>query len=259
MTILLRHILVSDLAGAILGHADALEGLRLWLAHEREHMGVVYFTRHPVLFPRQLLERFKLPTPDFLISAQGAEIYDFALEERISSWSGQQDAGWNAEEARRVALLRSDVHLQPEEYQTSRAVSLEISTLTPRRVRELELALARDAVVAQIAVSGDYVTLLPRGSHPCTAIDFIAQRLRIPTEHVIVSVGDECDATVFQRGFAGTATANSGVALPAALAGKVYRSPFSYADGVIDGVQYWRERWQHSNDANAGRAHPPER
>ncbi len=249
MTISLRHMLVSDLAGAILGHADALDGLRLWLAHEREHMGVVYFTRSPVQFPRQLLERFNLPTPDFLISAQGAEIYDFALEEHLSSWSGQQDAGWNAEEARRVALLRSDVSLQPEEYQTPRAVSLQMPTPSSRRLRELERALAREGVVAQIAVSGDSVTLLPRGSHPCIAMEFVAQRLRIPAEHVIVCVGKECDGAVFLGAFAGAATANSSVALPAALTGKVYRSPFSYADGVIDGVQYWRERWQQALDA----------
>src|SRR5690242_20184011 len=95
----ISHVLVSDLTGALLGHEDALEGFRQWFGQERWRMGLVYVTHRPTPHPRQLLEKFKLPTPDYLICALGIEIFDFALDDWMTP---VQYENWNADQVRNI-------------------------------------------------------------------------------------------------------------------------------------------------------------
>jgi hydroxymethylpyrimidine pyrophosphatase-like HAD family hydrolase len=249
-----RHMLVSDLAGAIIGHEEAFDGFRTWAAQERGHMPVVCFMRRWERHPRELVAGLGLATPDFIIGALGAEIFDFALDEQIAGWADMQRPNWNPDRAKRVIHSLRNVAVQTDSMESSPVLLAHVGGDIEEGSRAIASALAREGIDARLRLAGRELTIVPAWVSQRSAVEFLARRLRIPPAHVIVVGGEESDPEVFSGAFAGVLVKNSTINLRPALSAldpMVYRSEFRYADGVIDGVQYWREQW--SLQAKRGR------
>jgi len=239
----IRHMLVADLEGAVLGHADSLEGFRQWATEERAYMTVVYFTRRAIPNPRQYVEHLSLPTPDFLIAALASEIFDFALDERVAKWERLTEVGWDAELVRRTIQSIGGMNVRFGERLSPHMVSvlLEDRSATTRSL--LENALSREGMLVQTNRNGDFLEIVPGSTDQLAALQFLARQLRIPLPQVIACGGDESNSAVFYGSFSGVLVANSSIHVPTSLTSLNYRSPFAFADGIIDGVQFWREKW----------------
>lgn len=262
---IIRHLLVSDLAGAVIGPPDSLDDFRQWVSCERGYMPLVYHTRYSTPDPKKLAKDLGSPKPDFLIAGFGTEIFDFSRNDWVSEWIDLQESIWNANQARHhIQSLMPDVEFRPEPFPSCRTVRVHVKDRVDEWSREIENALAREGIAAQLHSVGTQLDIAPKAVDQVAAMKFLARQLELSDSRVIVCGGEESGPAAFLGPFAGVLVANSTITVPRAVsvtpsrsergsADAVYRSPFRYADGIIDGVQYWREQW---SDRGESADHP---
>jgi hydroxymethylpyrimidine pyrophosphatase-like HAD family hydrolase len=81
--------------------------------------------------------------------------------------------------------------------------------------------------------------VLPLNTNKGTAAAFLARCCRVEPWHVVVCGDSGNDLSMFQQGFCGVVVGNAQAELRELSHEHVYQSPYKYAAGVLDGIQYW--------------------
>ncbi len=233
-----RRLLVSDLDGTLLGDPAALDRFARWLADERDGFVVAYATGRDLASVQAAVRDEGLPVPDAILAAVGTEMYDGAGRD----WPGWSDRFDGSHHERVKGALAGLDWLIPQEatYQSGRKASFDAYDLTDARRAAVERSLAATAVAATLVYSGNrYLDIVPSVAGKGPATRFLADALGIPHGDVLTFGDSGNDLDMLDGGFRGTMVANALPELVALAAPEVYRSPASYADGVLDGIRHW--------------------
>jgi hydroxymethylpyrimidine pyrophosphatase-like HAD family hydrolase len=81
--------------------------------------------------------------------------------------------------------------------------------------------------------------VLPAGVDKGSAAAFLASHFGFQPRQVVVAGDTGNDASMFTHGFRGIVVGNAQAELKSLCSPDVYKSDGSYADGVLEGLEYW--------------------
>lgn len=233
-----RWILVSDLDGTLIGDHVALERFADWHAARREEHCLVYATGRSRESIRRLMGETHLPAPDVVISLVGTAVHD--REGRPWPRWSERFAGWDAELARRALSKDARLELQPAAAQSRLKASFYAPGLDRLDLARIRRDVARAGLDASVVYSADlYLDILPAAAGKGEAAREVARALEVMPADVLAFGDSGNDVGLFRQGFRGTIVANALPELRLAVGPETYQSPFSHADGVLDGIRHW--------------------
>lgn len=231
-------VLVTDIDGTLLGDVAALERFAAWHAANRASYRLVYATgRHRESLQR-IIAATALPVPDAAITAVGTEIHDQSGR-RWPGWSERFD-GFEADVVRLALRPFAWLALQPDDAQTWLKASYNARDLIDAQFAEIRAALVDAGQDARIVYSANlHLDVLPAAAGKGNAAGFLANAWGTSPDEVMVFGDTGNDLDLFRNGFRGTVVRNALPELIDAIDDDVYRSPLSFAAGVLDGIFYW--------------------
>jgi sucrose-6F-phosphate phosphohydrolase len=230
----------SDLDGTLIGNAEATRRFRAaWEALAPETRPLLVYNSGRLLTDlRRFVDDGLLPPGDFWIGGVGTEVFDVRERRVLEEFGEYLGDGWKLDAVREV-VARAGVHPQPAEFQTPFKSSWYWANASAEQIRELKRQLIEADVAARVVYSsGRDLDVIPRNATKGGALDWLARRLSIPLDQVLVAGDTGNDASMFRLpGVRGIIVEN---AFPELYEATVDISVFSarriLADGVLDGL-----------------------
>jgi mannosylfructose-6-phosphate phosphatase len=238
-----EFLLISDLDNTLLGDRAGLQRFSNWWDKNGRCARLVYTSGRFFDSITQSIRDSNLPSPHAVIGGVGSEIRLYPGGDWIDAWQQDLARQWNPG-AIHAGLKRIDrLELQPSQFQSP----YKLSYYLPEADHE-ELALVRctaesnNGPVELVYSSRRDLDLLPAGVNKGSAAAFIAWHWQYRKRQVIVCGDSGNDLAMLRRRFRGVVVANGADDVKSLVEPDIYQASKSYADGVIEGLEYWLQR-----------------
>jgi sucrose-phosphate synthase len=141
-----------------------------------------------------VIKKHRIPHPDVLISSLGTRIhYGHALTED-NYWADHIDHDWNPGKVRRTLAGIPGLELQPKREQSHFKVSWYYDPEKAPSLDEIIALIRKREINANVFCSfGQFLDFVPSRASKGQALRYVAQRLDIPLEHILVAGGSGAD------------------------------------------------------------------
>lgn len=240
----LDRIGFTAIDNALFGDRDALKRLLSYLEKDARHIGMGLATGRTLESTLEFLRRYNLPTPDILVTSVGSEIHYAHQDKRIvedNAWRRNLDYRWEPKALRKAMRECPGVKLAPKSEQREHKISYILNPDKAPGVRDIKKHLRRHDLHAKAILSEQTnLDLLPIRASKGLAIRYLSLKWGIPLDHILV-IGDSGNDEEMLRGSTlGVVVANHNPELDKLHdKSRVYFSESSYADGIIEGIEYY--------------------
>jgi sucrose-6-phosphatase len=234
----------SDLDGTLIGNTEATRRFRAaWetLAPDARPL-LVYSSGRLLNDLRRFVDDGLLPAGDFWIGGVGTEVFDVSAGRVLEEFGDHLGDGWKLDAAREVVARTPGVRPQPAEFQTPFKSSWYWDNASAEQIRELKRQLTEAGVAARVVYSsGRDLDIIPRNATKGGSLDWLAKRLSVPLDQVLVAGDTGNDASMFRLpGVRGIIVENAFPELYEATVDiPVFSSRRILADGVLDGLCHY--------------------
>lgn len=231
-------LLVSDLDGTMIGDNDALNRLSKIISNFREKLIVAFNSGRTPASMRTTINRYSnLPFPDYLIGALGTEIEYGPSGIHILDFRLLIDEDWD-----RVTIVsileKINLRMQIDEDQTPHKISYWVNK--KRTYEQVVNCLDSARIRAKVVYTdGIYLDIIPIRAGKGQAIEYLRNKILISPQNVIVAGDSDNDLDMFITPYKGIIVGNATGELKRLKGENIYHSKKNYADGVIDGLEYW--------------------
>jgi sucrose-phosphate synthase len=234
--------LFSDLDQSLLGHAD---GVRRFVAVMREHRKCATFG---IATGRRLdsalteLRRHGIPRPDVLISSLGTEIHYGPELTRDEHWGEHIDYLWRPATVRRVLAELPGLQPQSKREQTPFKVSYHYDAERAPGVDDVTALLRSQDVTANLIYSfGQFLDVIPARASKGQALRYVAQRLDIALEHILVAGGSGADEDMMRGNTLAVVVANRHGEELSQLEDleRIYFAGQPHALGILEAIEHY--------------------
>lgn len=236
----LPWLVASDLDGTLLGDASAVERFRSWWRSLHPAPRLVYASGRYYASIVASVQEWKLPSPDAVVANVGSEVRLYPCGRPLEEWSHRWRTRWQLDEVRSLLDRELGLNLQPPQCQSDFKRSYTVYDADEGWLAQVRDRLREKRIAAELVYSsGRDLDVLPMGVSKGTAIEFLAQSWQIPKTHVLVAGDSGNDLSMFQQGYRGVVVANAQMELADASGPHIYHARRQFADGVIEGFEYW--------------------
>lgn len=233
----------TDLDGTLLGDPGAATRFSAaWAGIDpRRRPLLVYNTGRSVHDTRALVLARQLPEPEFIIGGVGTELHD-GLYNAGADFSSRFSEGWDLAKIEQIVGSLPGVRRQPGEFLHRYKSSWTWSRARREQIDALKQRLKDAGLRTTIVYSClHFLDVLPASADKGNALQWLCNRLGIPTEAVLVAGDTANDTSMFLLpGVRGIVVENALPELTAALpAESVFVAPQPMADGVIAGLCHY--------------------
>lgn len=237
-------LIVADIDGTLIdeqGNNDGLDELRTTLADLDETTLFAFATGRNLKSIEQVVKSFDLPEADFMISSVGSAIYYDYNEASIDCcWDDHIRKGWNRSNLKRSLATFPGLTLQGEEDQSKTKLSYytdannfsfeALQEKLKKQINRITLTYSHNA----------FLDILPIKASKAKAISFIAEKLLISNDNIIVCGDSGNDLDMLDSEFKSIIVANHSEELSFLREKEnCYFTSKDTAEGVVEGLKHW--------------------
>ena len=232
----------SDLDQNLLGNQQMLEHFSEVVRENRKCVTFGIATGRRLDSALAVIKKHGIPHPDVLISSLGTRIhYGRALTED-DYWADHIDHDWNPRRVRRAFSGLHGLELQPRREQSQFKVSWYYDPEKGPSIDEI-IALARQKeITANIQYSfGQFIDFVPSRASKGQALRYVAQRLDIPLEHLLVAGGSGADEDMMRGNTLAVVVSNRHHEELSQLEDqeRIYFAGQPHAAGILEAFEYY--------------------
>jgi sucrose-6F-phosphate phosphohydrolase len=234
----------SDVDGTLIGKPDAtLAFKKTWEMLDQDARPLLCYNSGRLLYDiLELLGHTDLPKPDYLICGVGTLIYNFNEKRVIKQFSDTLTIGWNILTVEEVMNRHPEIVKQPQRYQNKFKSSWHLIDATPEQLEDLKIELREEGLKVNVEYSSSRdLDILPQYANKGNSLKWLLDYLTISPEETIVAGDTGNDSSMFLiDGTNGIVVENAQPELlHATIERETYVASKPFADGVLEGLQYY--------------------
>jgi len=232
----------TDIDQTLLGDPDALQRFTETIRTNRKRLTFGIATGRRMDAALAIMKKHGLPNPDVLISSLGTHIHYGSSLTEDSHWLDHVDHDWNRERVRRVLEELPGLELQEKRKQGRFKISWFYDPDKAPTADEITSLLHQQELNANVLVSfGQYLDVIPARASKGQALRYVALRLDIPLEQVLVAGGSGADEDMMRGNTLAVVVANRHHEELSALVDleRVYFSDRPGAAGLLDAIDHY--------------------
>ncbi|MEA5576349.1 HAD-IIB family hydrolase [Anabaena sp. UHCC 0451] len=235
------RFLVCEIDNTLLGDKEALEKLIHRIRSEGHTTGVGIATGRSLESTLSMLEEWRFPMPDLLITSAGSEIYYGPQIVTDTSWQKHIGYQWQAQAIRQAMKNIPGVELQPPESQRKFKISYFVDEAKAPNFREIIRHLRRQQLpVKGIYSHNMYLDLVPIRASKGDAIRYVALKWGLPVQRFLVAGASGNDETMLGGNTLGVVVGNYSPEIEK-LRGypQIYFAQGHYAWGILEALDHY--------------------
>jgi sucrose-6F-phosphate phosphohydrolase len=241
----------TDIDGTVYDGAETAAAFASYWAGLAERFSVpptlAYNTGRSLDDTRELIEKAGLPAPDWFICGVGTLIFHPSTARELQPWNDHLADGWKFDQVHKLVGDENATTAQPDECQGDFKSSWFWSDATKGEIEKLQNDIRAIGIDAQAIYSSKRdLDVLPTRANKGNAVVFLAKRLGLPLNRVIVAGDSGNDAAMYHTGGAfGIVVKNAEPALIASLpeSAEIFHASKDCAHGVIEGIEHFSAKY----------------
>ena len=232
----------SDLDQNLLGNQKALEHFSEVMRQNRRCVTFGIATGRRMDAALATIKKHSIPPPDVLISSLGTRIHYGRSLTEDDYWEDHIDHDWNPNRVRRVLVERPGLTLQPKTEQSRFKVSYYYDPQQAPTVDEIIALLRQKEITANVLYSfGQFIDIVPSRASKGQALRYVAQRLDIPLDHILVAGGSGADEDMMRGNTLAVVVGNRHHEELSQLADqeRIYFAGQPHAAGILEAVEHY--------------------
>jgi len=204
-----QRAIFSDLDQSLLGDAEALEQYLKMLQANRKQLSFGIATGRRFDSALAVMRKNRIPAPDILISGLGTRIHYGKSLTEDDHWVNHIDHDWNPRKITQTLAGLPGMEPQPEEMQSYFKLSYYYQPDKGPSVDEIIALLHQQEITANVICSfGQYIDIVPTRASKGQALRYVALRLDIPLEQILVAGGSGADEDMMRGNTLAVVVAN---------------------------------------------------
>jgi sucrose-phosphate synthase len=184
----------SDLDQNLVGNPAALKIFTEVIKENRKCVTFGIATGRRIDSALALIKKYRIPTPDLLISSLGTRIHYGQSLTEDDYWADHIDFDWSGQRIRRLLSKLPGLKPQPKVDQTPFKISYYYDPEIAPGIEDIISHLHQHEITANVMLSfGQYIDIIPSRASKGQALRYVSQRLDIPLEHTLVAGGSGAD------------------------------------------------------------------
>jgi sucrose-phosphate synthase len=235
------RFLVCEIDNTLLGDQQALHKLIQRIQLEGKTTGVGIATGRNLKSTLEMLEAWRFPMPDLLITSVGSEIYYGPQVVIDTNWQRHIDYRWQPDAIRQAMRELPGLELQPPETQGPYKISYLIDPEKAPSIREIRRHLRRHKLHAREVYSHKmYLDLLPIRASKGDALRYCALKWGLPVQRFLVAGASGNDETMLAGNTLAVVSGNYSLELEKLREyPQIYFAKGSYAWGILEALDYY--------------------
>ncbi len=234
--------LFTDLDQSLIGDPAALRRFAELVRNNHKRMTFGIATGRRIDAALSLMKKHGLPTPDVLISSLGTRIqYGQSLTED-DFWADHIDQDWSPQRVRRVLADLPGIELQPPAEQGPFKVSFYYDGNRAPSIEDLTGLLRQKELAVNVFFSfGQFLDILPTRASKGQALRYVAQRLEIPMQRILVAGGSGADEDMMRGNTLAVVVANRHHEELSGLVDqeRIYFARQPHAQGILESIEHY--------------------
>ena len=233
---------VTDLDQCLIGDKQSLEQFLQVMRENRKSISFTVATGRRVDSALAVMKKHGIPSPDILITSLGTRIqYGQELTED-DLWADHIDYDWSVRRVRQALARLPGLLPQEQKQQTAFKISYYYDPHHAPSPDELNATLRQQEITANIIVSfGQFLDVIPARASKGQALRYVAQRMEIPLEQILVAGGSGADEDMMRGNTLAVVVANRHHEELSLLPSRdrIYFARRSYAAGVLEAMEHY--------------------
>lgn len=232
----------SDLDQNLLGDSISLQHFIKAIRDNRKCVAFGIVTGRRIDTALAVMKQHNIPIPDVLISSLGTRIHYGPTLTEDDYWASHIDHNWSRQQIRRVLANLPGLKLQPKVAQTPFKLSYYYDPEQAPAVDEVITMLHQRELTANVISSfGQFLDIVPSRASKGQALRYVAQRLEIPVEQILVAGGSGADEDMMRGNTLAVVVANRHHEELSSLMEQegIYFAGQPYAAGILEAIDHY--------------------
>ncbi|MCG2635364.1 MAG: HAD-IIB family hydrolase [Gammaproteobacteria bacterium] len=234
--------IVTDLDQSLIGDKAALNELLRVIRENRKNVSFAIATGRRVDSAMALMKKQGIPNPDIFITSLGTRIqYGQALTDD-DVWADHIDHDWSVRRIRLALSRLPGLIPQDQRQQTPFKISYYYDEKNAPSLEELNTLLRQREITANVVISfGQFLDVIPARASKGQALRYVAQRLEIPLEQVLVAGGSGADEDMMRGNTRAVVVANRHheELSPLSRGDRIYFAKGFCAAGILEAIEHY--------------------
>jgi len=236
------RLLISDIDHTLLGDRIALKELIDYLQSSEIAFGIA--TGRSIESAQQILQEWKVPSPDLWITSVGSEIYYGEEIQMDLEWLEHINDQWQPKLVREAIAKLSGIKLQTAEGQRTHKISYLVDPAKSPSIEEIQVHLRQYQLHVQAIYSHqEFLDILPLRASKGDAVSYCANKWNFAIENILVAGDSGNDEQMLTSGANAVVVGNYSFELEK-LRGQepVYFAVGDYAQGILEAIAHYKWR-----------------
>jgi len=234
--------LFTDIDNSLVGDRLALDRFREFIESSRRELTFGIATGRRIDAALSSIRSARIPRPEVLITSLGTRIHYGPNLAEDSYWADHIDRDWNAERVRKALADVPGLEAQDKHEQSRFKVSYFYDPEIAPSYEDIVTHLRESEITANVLHSfGQFLDVIPSRASKGQALRYVAERLEIPLERILVAGGSGADEDMMRGNTLAVVVGNRHKEELSDLADipRIYFASQRYAAGILEAVEHY--------------------